>query len=312
MIAFVIVTYNGIEWYDKCFGSILDSTLPTKIIVVDNASIESDIKYLQDKYPDITLIQCSENLGFAKANNLGIKYAMEQGAEYIFLLNQDAWIKKDTVEKLIAVFETNPDAGIVTSIHLNGSYSGLDVGFAEYLSPHNTPLFISDMFLGNLKPSYKTNFVNAAAWLISRKCIEKVGVFDTSLFTHYGEDDNYCQRAKFHRFEIYISTKTTICHDRADRIGRRPEKFEKQNEKLDQKLYYANPFLANEIIDKKTKSLEKNYFKNILKYSFLFDVKKLKYLKRKIREDSKLFTLIKKSREAYLTNGLMWLDDIQP
>lgn len=59
--------------------------------------------------------------------------------------------------------------------------------------------------------------VNAAAWLVSAACIKKVGGFDRLLFTHYGEDDNYCQRLEYHGFELIVNSQAIIYHDRENR-----------------------------------------------------------------------------------------------
>ena len=209
----VIVTYNGMRWYDHCLGSLRDSDLHVSTIVVDNASTDNTADYIKENFPDVHLISSGRNLGFAKANNIGIRYAIDNEADYVFLLNQDAWIEKDTLSKLVKTFEENTDAGIVSPIHLNGSYTGLDWGFASYMKP----VFVSDLYVKQLKPCYEVPLVNAAAWLLSAHCIKTVGGFDTHLFLHYGEDYNYCQRVKYHSFRILINTRCTICHDREQR-----------------------------------------------------------------------------------------------
>ena len=71
-------------------------------------------------------------------------------------------------------------------------------------------LFISDAYLCQLKNEYPLLFVNAAAWLMSVECIKNIGGFDTSLFVHYGEDSNFCQRMKYHDFKIILNTLLII------------------------------------------------------------------------------------------------------
>ena len=86
----IIVTYKGKQWYDRCFTSLRESTLPVQTIVVDNASNDGSVEYIKEHYPEIHLIESEENLGFGKGNNLAIRYAYEHGCDYVFLLNQDA------------------------------------------------------------------------------------------------------------------------------------------------------------------------------------------------------------------------------
>ena len=90
----IVVTYNGMRWYDRCFGSLRNSDMPVETIVIDNASTDETVSYIKEHFHEVCLIESKENLGFAKANNIGIKRALDNGADYVFLLNQDAWVEK--------------------------------------------------------------------------------------------------------------------------------------------------------------------------------------------------------------------------
>jgi GT2 family glycosyltransferase len=215
----IVVTYNGIEWIEKCLKSLVNSTLLTKIVVIDNGSTDGTKNYIQQNYKNVNLITSDVNLGFGQANNLGLKIAINNKCDYAFLLNQDAWVEKDTILELVNAFETNTKLGILSPIHLNGAGNTLDIYFADYLQQSQ---------IGNLKPAeilnpkaspsiIKTSFVNAAAWLISAACIKKIGGFDP-IFFHYGEDRNYAHRTIYYGFEIGIYTHAKIFHDRELRI----------------------------------------------------------------------------------------------
>jgi GT2 family glycosyltransferase len=210
----IIVTYNGIKWYQKCFDSLINSIIPIEIIAIDNNSVDETVPFIKDNYPKIKLIENSENLGFGKANNIGLQYAIEQNADFVFLLNQDAWIKPDTIEKLIAQMHQS-DYGILSPIHLSGDEKKLDFGFARYISADHCPDFISD-FVANGKAIdkvYPIKFVNAAMWLMSRDCLNTVGGF-APIFPHYGEDFNYTDRCKYHKQKIGIYPYAIGIHDR--------------------------------------------------------------------------------------------------
>lgn len=292
----IIVTYNGMKWYDKSFSSLLMSSVPVNVLVIDNASTDGTIDYIRKHFPNIHLIESKENLGFSKANNIGIKYAIEKNADYIFLLNQDAWVETDTIEKLLQTFLHNKMVGIASPIHLNGTYAGLDNGFRHYIGYY----CISDAYMNNLQPYYEVPFVNAAAWLISRECIEKVGGFDTSLFKHYGEDDNYSQRVYYHGMKIVINTQCTICHDREQRkISPSDSSFN-----VDDPYYYEKCSKANILIDYDFNQQIINKKNSLIKAFLRLRFKTIKRLKRELNIEKQ----IAYSRENNKKGGLVWLD----
>ena len=220
--AAIVVTYNGKkEWYDKCFQSLLSSSIPLEIIVIDNKSSDDSVSYIGNKFPQIKLIQNNENLGFAGANNIGFNLALNTGNDYFFLLNQDAWVEQNTIETLIQTAENNTDFGILTPIHLTADKNSFDKGFRNSFNLcSDTANAYENLYLNKEPVLYETREVAAAAWLITKKCLETVGGFDTILFKHYGEDNNYAQRVSFHNLKIGIVPSVTICHDRAFRANK--------------------------------------------------------------------------------------------
>lgn len=213
----VIVTYNPLKWITPCFESLKHSTIPLQTIVVDNGSTDGSQKKIQSAYPEVDFIASEINLGFGAANNIGIKKAYDQQADFIFLLNQDAWIEPNTIEKLISVSQKNPEFGILSPMHFNGIGDGLDYNFSTFISPEKCKGLLSDIIVdAPLKDVYETPFVNAAAWLLTKECIETVGGFNPSFF-HYAEDINYADRVMYHKLKIGIVPEVKIFHDRAKR-----------------------------------------------------------------------------------------------
>jgi GT2 family glycosyltransferase len=260
----VVVTFNGMKWIKKCLESVASSELECKIIVVDNGSADSTQKFIADNFNQVQLIQSEKNLGFGAANNIGITKAIQANADYVFLLNQDAWIEKNTIAELVKAAQQHPEYGIISPVHLNGNYTALDLKFSEYIIPQRCPFFISDIYLNKLNTIYEIEFVNAAAWLLSSSCIKKTGFFER-LFFLYGEDDNYIQRVSYHNFKIGISPACTICHDREVR--------EEGRNKIGSKTWVHTQSLIM-LLD-----IRKSYFRSILfffrqnLYSFFKSIK---------------------------------------
>ncbi|NNK80925.1 MAG: glycosyltransferase family 2 protein, partial [Flavobacteriales bacterium] len=106
-----------------------------------------------------------------------------------------------------------------------------------------SPTLITDALKQRLKDVYTLPFVNAAAWFIPRQTLEKIGGFDP-LFSHYGEDDNFCQRLRFHGVKLGLVTDCFVRHDRAERDRTRPDMFSEQELKAFErklKIRYADP-----------------------------------------------------------------------
>ena len=229
----IIVTYKGQQWYDRCFTSLRESTIPVQIVVVDNASNDGTVEYIRENYPEIHLIESKENLGFGRANNLGMRYALDNGCDYVFLLNQDAWVEKDTFEILVQCHQNQPSFGVISPMHLTAL--GDHTNFLMYDNKHNGEL-LSDLYCGSLKEIYHISYVNAAAWLLPRFTLEKIGGFCPLIF-HYGEDDDYLNRLHYHEIDVGLCPKTRIYHDTRNRLGESERFFQKANaEKIDEYL----------------------------------------------------------------------------
>lgn len=210
----IIVTYKGRSWYDKCFQSLRESMIPVQIVVVDNTPGNENADYIRAHFPEVYLIKTKENLGFGRANNLGMRYALDHGCDYVFLLNQDAWIEPDTINKLINIAEQHPEYGILSPIHLNAERTAINMQIG--LGAHNrNEKLLSDFYLNRVGDVYETNYVNAAAWLLPRKTLEIVGGFDP-IFKHYEEDDNYLNRVIFHNLKVGVCPNARIVHDHKD------------------------------------------------------------------------------------------------
>lgn len=212
-IVVIVVTYNGAVWVKKCFDSLFGSSVKLTVIAIDNNSVDGTADIIAESYPQVLLIRSENNLGFGKANNIGLLKAVEQNADYVFLLNQDAWVERTAIEKLVALSSENPEYGVLSPVHLNGAGDALDYNYSTYIAASKCPGFVSDLVLSTVKPLYDVAFVNAAAWLITKSCLDVVGGFNP-IFPHYGEDDEYISRCKYHGFKIGIVPQSFVNHDR--------------------------------------------------------------------------------------------------
>ena len=216
-VLFIVVTYNAMRWLDRCIQSVDNTSVAHDIFVVDNGSTDGTQSYIETHYPNVFFKQSKSNLGFGKANNIGLDFAANNNYQYIYLLNQDAWVFPDTVKNLIDINKRHPEYGVLSPIQMEANLKRFDKDFqngpCDRLSNKN---FFSDLYTRNVKEVYSVTNVMAAHWLISRECLLKVGAFSPS-FPHYGEDDNFLDRVLYHGFKIGIVPSTIAVHDREDR-----------------------------------------------------------------------------------------------
>lgn len=206
----IVVTYNAMKWLDRCLGSLMLSGMPSDVIVIDNGSVDGTAEYIQDNYPDVKFVATGENLGFGKANNIGFRYALKYGYEYVYLLNQDAWIFPDTFGTLIEAMEKDRSLGILSPMQMAACLDRPDPRFERWCPKSALRDVDSRWRKGKV---YGVKFVMAAHWMISRECLENVGGFSPA-FKHYGEDDNFIHRALYKGYKVGIHSGAKAVHDR--------------------------------------------------------------------------------------------------
>jgi len=212
----IVVTYNGSKWVENCFSSLLNSSIPLTILAIDNDSTDITPSLIRDLFPQIEVIETGKNLGFGKANNIGFRRALDENAEYVFLLNQDAWVEKNTIEHLIMTHKTHEEFGVPSPIPYDGTGEQLDRQFKKFYSkPYN----LNDFNLNELHEApFPINFINAAAWLLPLSTIKKTGLFNP-IFKQRGEDVNYCHRCLYHNQKIGFVAGTKYYHDRIEALN---------------------------------------------------------------------------------------------
>ena len=150
-IIVIVVTYNAMRWIDRCLTSLQKSLIPVDCIIIDNNSSDETVETIKRRYGFCRLVESKENFGFGKANNIGLQYAIDNGYDYVYLLNQDAWIFPDTLPLMINVAKENPEFGILSPLQIYASLSKLDNNFQLCCSKD----LVSDSICGCLKDVYR-------------------------------------------------------------------------------------------------------------------------------------------------------------
>jgi GT2 family glycosyltransferase len=300
----IIVTYNGMPWIERCLQSVAASEYPMQCVVVDNCSTDTTVQFIGERFPWVTVICQTSNLGFGQANNKGIRFALDQGAAYLFLINQDVYISPAAVGHLITLLNTSKDYGLLSPVHLNGKADKFDDHFYLYFLKSSVRPVVEHAFISgvSLPPVISTSFVNAAAWMLTRQCVIKIGGFDP-IFYHYGEDDNYAQRVLHKGFKIGIATSALICHDN----DRRDDHITISEKKAAEKEFLN---FLNQVCDPHHPDFQIRYFKRLTRH-FLQAGGALVRGKSKVFEYNKMVALkifqayskIKRSRKRTMYGG---------
>ncbi|MDR0658735.1 MAG: glycosyltransferase family 2 protein [Mediterranea sp.] len=279
----IIVSYNFERWITPCLNSLRSSDQPVSVLVIDNDSTDHTVERIRTEYPEVQLIENKENLGFGAANNLGFQKAIQEDYDFVFLLNQDAWIDSQVIGTLSELSLKHPQYGVWSPVHINGKGEELDRGFATYAKVASLKEIPSD------SEFVECNFINAAFWLIPTDVLQTVGKF-SPLFYHYGEDKDYINRVLFHGYQTAYVPRVFGFHDRENRAVDR------------------NGFFRSEEVYLLSEYANINYsFHKAFRYSILAGIQKaLKALGHKKFKDcasyiSICYRLIKKTRYIHKT-----------
>ncbi len=289
-IYLIIVTFNAMKWAEKCFSSLRKSSVPVQTIVVDNGSNDGTQDFIKNNFPEVEFIQSPENLGFGKGNNLGIEMAYKKGADFFYLMNQDAWIFDDSIQNLLDVFENHPkkeEIGILSPMHLDGSEEKLDLFLDKYIAQNFKTRMISDLYLNQVKSFYEISFINAAHWFLPKETVEKVGGFNPYFF-HYGEDNEYVNRLHFHGKKILLCAKSRVVHDGKQNLKK--VDYEKYSD-LGIETKMLNPNLPNSFNQEKS-ALKQSILKNFLLRNFE-EVKRLRKILHRLQKNSEELVSLK-------------------
>ncbi len=217
-VTIIIVNYNTKELTLNCIDSILKegSKLKKEIVVVDNGSTDSSTSDLEklEKSAVIKLIKNEDNLGFAKANNQGIKIAK---ASYILLLNSDTKVKKHAIEKLLTFAKVNPNCGAVGSRLLNADGTiqasafplpTISRAIKQYWFSQKGEL---DKYAPKGEDPVEVESLVMASFLITPKALEKVGSLNEKYFMYF-EDLDYCRAIRSFGLTIYYLPASLVIH----------------------------------------------------------------------------------------------------
>jgi GT2 family glycosyltransferase len=212
----VVLSWNGREDTLRCLQSLLEVEHDgLRVVCVDNGSRDGSPEAVSERFPDVELIDAGANLGYAGGNNLGIRRALEHGASWVVLVNNDATVAADVIEGFEVAARERPRAGILAgkvyfadrpeTIWFAGQrvrtllgYSGRPRGYGHDDGPRYERVVATGRAVG-------------ALMAISREAIDAVGLLDEGLFA-YVEDVDLALRARDAGFEVVFAPGARAWH----------------------------------------------------------------------------------------------------
>ncbi|MBT9316763.1 glycosyltransferase family 2 protein [Leptothoe spongobia] len=245
LISIIIVNYNGADVILDCLRSIYErcSSVTFEVIVIDNASSDGSLGQIHQEFPQVSLLTQDTNLGFGKANNIGVRYA--QG-EFLFFLNSDTLIPTDILLSLLTKLTQSSDVGIVGPRLLNtdGSFQ-LSVSkeisiLGEFQTLQQVRRYRDQATRKSLSQLYShdqfVDIVVGAAMFMRRSLFQQVGGFDETFFM-YLEESDLCKRVRDLGYTILYTSDISLIHIGGYSVAKASETMAKEYRRS-QRYYY--------------------------------------------------------------------------
>jgi GT2 family glycosyltransferase len=208
-VACIILNWNGSEDTLDCLDALKECTYPELIIItVDNGSTDDSIAVIRAAHPGILLLESGKNLGFAGGNNIGIRYALAHGADYVWLLNNDTKPAPKALAELVAKAQTDPRIGAVASICYYAdapskvqAWAGTRVNlWMGYVRNSTVP-----------RPDEWFEALYGASILVASAAIKNVGLLDEGFFL-YLEETEFCLRLRRKGWRLAAASGSEVLH----------------------------------------------------------------------------------------------------
>jgi N-acetylglucosaminyl-diphospho-decaprenol L-rhamnosyltransferase len=220
-LSVIILSWNTCALLEKCLEALdrFGKGIPFKTLVVDNGSMDGSQKMVRDRFPNVSLYQSEENLGFARGNNRGID--LTKGT-YVLLLNSDAFLTEGALAALLRTIEQHPQAGIVGALLINpdGSFQASHSHFPGLWQEFLILTGLGRFFYGRFYPSRGpevakgpqiVDYVEGACLLARREAIQSAGKLSDEFFM-YAEEVDWCFAMKKAGWEVWYQPEARIIH----------------------------------------------------------------------------------------------------
>jgi GT2 family glycosyltransferase len=222
-VAVIVLNWNGREDTLECLQSVERIDYPNfEVVVVDNGSTDDSVSAIRDRFPRVTILETGANLGFAGGNNVGINYAVDQGAKYVFLLNNDTIVDHGVLRSFVDAVENQGANGILAGkIYYYADprrlwyAGGVWVDDRSYFLHRGQDVIDDGVEFEQLS---ETDYACGCAMFMSTAILGQIGLLDDKFFLTYEETD-LCYRARKAGYPSYVVPGAKIWHKVSTSMG---------------------------------------------------------------------------------------------
>lgn len=237
-IFILVLNFNGSDSTIELFDSLKKLKVPDgttiESIIVDNGSRKDHVKKIKKALPNVTLLETHKNLGFTGGNNFGVKYAINKGADYVVILNNDTRVEVNLIENLYETIKSSKKiGGVLPKIYFEKGYEfhkkryknsdlGKVIWYAggvmdwDNLIGHNQGVDKVDR--GQYNERGEIGLATGCCFMLRTDLIKKIGMFDDKYFLYY-EDADLSQRVKKAGYKIMYEPNAIMWHKNAESSG---------------------------------------------------------------------------------------------
>jgi len=255
LVYIIILNYNGYKDTIECIHSLKDIDYKNyKIVVVDNNSVDNSIEKIKNTFNEIVVLNTGINLGYAGGNNYGIKYALENKANYICVINNDVIVDRNFLKPLVDYMENNKNVGIVGPAVCEYYDKNIvqSTGAKINLAKGNVPLINYGKKYSNITKSkvIECDYISGACLLFRKDLVNEIGYIPESYFLFY-EETEWCLKVKRRGYKVVCLPNSKIYHKGSASVKnisglseylgfRNRVVFVKRNANIIQKIYFYN------------------------------------------------------------------------
>lgn len=211
-IGIVMVNYNGLKFQNDCLKTLYNQEYQNfEVVVVDSNSHDDSIKKLRENYPQVHVICENENVGVAVGNNIGIKYCLQNDAEYILLLNNDTELDPMLLSNLIN--KASPKCIVVPKIYFYSpnNWIWFGGGYLDWNKASGYHIGLKEIDKGQFDEEKDISYSPTCCMLIHKDVFNKIGLIDENTFMYY-DDTDFCVRLLDNGYRIRYVPSAYLWH----------------------------------------------------------------------------------------------------